>query len=96
MVVSHQETQDIMTKNGPMKLKKLNVTDSSKKVVELTVWGELTGYFDNIRQEMDNNCILAIANGTYKNHEQYGRQLSTGSGSKIYVNPVDFKSLRDK
>lgn len=62
VVLSHTETQEISTKNGVTNLKKLQVTDSSMKVVTFTVWGELTEQFASIREELDNKCILLINN----------------------------------
>lgn len=92
-VISHTPISEINTKNGVSKIKRINVVDKSMKSVEITLWKDTAEMMEARSAELDNNCIIAILGGMYKNHEQYGKQLGTGATTKLIINPIDMRSL---
>lgn len=95
-VISHTDLEERNTRNGPTVMKRITVCDLSLKKVELTVWGDTARKFEEVKDQLDQKCILAMQNCSYKNNEQYGRQLSYTDNSKFFVNPIDIKSIREK
>jgi len=59
-VVSHVGMVDMQTRNGPTKIKKIQVVDMSQKGIELTVWGSLAEMMEDKSAELNEQCIIAI------------------------------------
>jgi len=52
--------------------------------------------FDKLGDSLNNNIIIGIQGVSYKNHEQYGRGLSTTGSTKLIENPLNIRSLKAK
>jgi len=77
-------------------MKRISCVDQSLKVVELTVWGAQADLFESMTEQLNDKCILALQNVLYKNHEQFGRQLGFTDNTKIFSNPLELRTLREK
>jgi len=92
-VLSHAPMQEISTRFGLSKIKKLNVVDKSMKSVELTLWKDQAEAMEQRSNELDNNCIIAMLGASYKNHEQYGKTIGAVQTTRIIVNPIEMRNL---
>jgi len=70
VVVKNNDAFDINTKNGPTKLKKIQVVDTSGKLCELTVWSNMIDQLEKLGDSLNNNVIIGLQGVSYKNHEQ--------------------------
>lgn len=63
-VISHSPIQEINTKYGTKKIKRLKVADISKTSIELALWSESAEMMEGKSTELDSNCIIALMNAS--------------------------------
>jgi len=63
-VISHTPTQDINTRIGPKRIKKISAADITQKSIEIALWGEMADMMDEKTQFLDENCTIALMGAT--------------------------------
>jgi len=63
-VISHTPTQDINTRIGPKRIKKISAADITQKSIEIALWGEMADMMDEKTQFLNENCTIALMGAT--------------------------------